>query len=321
MTTTKKTEIILVAILFLLFSQNMSAQNLIPNGDFESHHTCDSTYGAGQQIDSAVSWFKVCASGTSDYFNVCNGSVPDNFAGTQSPHSGSGYAGLYAWLSMGSGIENYREYIEAPLASPLVANTTYHFSMYVNFAETYPNFTTKNIGAYFSDSIIHNLPLNTALGYIPQVENTSGFISQTVSWVLVEGDFMAHGGEKYVIIGNLNDYAHTDTMAIIALPSAFLATYFYIDDVSLTTKFPNETEEATIKNPVLIYPNPTNDFITINLTSNSNIKIMNSIGQVVYANKHLNNHVQIDFRNQAKGIYFVEINGSEKRKNYKIVKQ
>lgn len=74
-----------------------------------------------------------------------------------------------------------------------------------------------------------------------------------------------------------------------------------------------------------IYPNPINDFLTIeNSTQNiTEIKVVDILGNTVYEVKKVNQEsiITIDFSNFAKGVYFVEIENNEQTFiSYKLMK-
>ena len=110
-----------------LSNLSINAQNLVPNGDFEQYSVCPTQVG---QINKAISWMNpIGATGsTPDYFNQCatNPSidVPSNVFGFQFAHSGIGYCGFVVWQV---NYNNFREYVETSLISPLVANECYYF--------------------------------------------------------------------------------------------------------------------------------------------------------------------------------------------------
>lgn len=70
----------------------------------------------------------------------------------------------------------------------------------------------------------------------------------------------------------------------------------------------------------VIFPNPTDNFVTIfaNRNSELNVRIFNSIGQLSYENT-FNDMIQIDVNNLEKGMYFVEV--VNKKGNEKVVKK
>ena len=82
----------------------------------------------------------------------------------------------------------------------------------------------------------------------------------------------------------------------------------------------NETQ-----NNVSVYPNPTSDFLNINLENVSNnvdIKIYNLAGQLIYSSQYnQTNSIQLDISNNVSGIYFVKIQTDEYTESFKIIKE
>jgi gliding motility-associated-like protein len=208
------------------------SQNLIPNPSFEVYTTCPISFGTGGPLP-CTPW--TCATaGSCDYFNACAtpgspADVPDNFAGSQDAHTGQAYAGGYAKY-----LFPYREYLLAPLITPLVAGEFYYFSMYVSLADN--DFCgIDHLGAYFS---VNPPPPGgvTWLNVTPQVESQIGFISDENGWTYIDGCFYATGGEAYITIGNFHDDVSSPTDPLCTdNPSK---SYYYVDDVSLTVTVP-----------------------------------------------------------------------------------
>ncbi len=169
---------------------------------------------------------------TCDYYHECSGSwlsdVPLNYVGWQEPHGGDAYAGM--WLKAFTGSNPYFEYLEAPLTSALQAGKAYHVEMYVSLPGRFCGI--DQIGAYFHDGAIHAIGWG-AFNFVPQVESNIGFLNDTVNWMLVEGCFIAEGGEDHMIIGNFHDFASTplDTLCMAVNDTQ---SYYFIDDVSVT---------------------------------------------------------------------------------------
>ena len=144
----------------------------------------------------------------------------------QVAHSGNGYTGIYTFSGT-----TYREFIQVQLISPLIASHTYYFSMYVvlhNKSQT----AIDDLGAYISVTA----PNTTGLGMLPglpypQISNPYGsVITDTLNWTLVEGTYIATGGEKFLTLGHLkNDVSTT----YLPLPYGTVGAYYYIDDVNL----------------------------------------------------------------------------------------
>jgi hypothetical protein len=244
-------------LLFLLIWMNGRAQNLVPNGDFEQFSTCPTNIS---QLDSAEFWFN-STQATPDYFNSCataNVDVPFNMFGQQAARSGVAYAGVYiAWLHTQA--VNYREYLEIELPQPLIENVCYHLEFYMSLA-TITIRTSDAVGAYFSDTSITNYASALVLNLVPQVSNTSGNFADTSSWKLVSGDFVAAGGERFLIIGNFKDSANTTTV-VTNFSSTVNAAYIYIDDVCLTSCIEPSCSittgiEPSQHNGIAVHPNP-----------------------------------------------------------------
>ena len=84
-----------------------------------------------------------------------------------------------------------------------------------------------------------------------------------------------------------------------------------------TSDYPNITLE------MLVYPNPTTNFVTIsgNLIANAMIKIFNNLGQLMLIQKNQNTTFTIDVASFKTGIYFVEVNQNGHSQTLKFSKQ
>lgn len=200
-------------------------QNLVPNYSFETFTTCPTAY-EGLCFLFAPSWS--CATlGSADLFNSCGNpsmaGVPDNAIGSQLANTGEGYAGFICfWPS----ISNYREYPTVQLTSPLIAGEWYYVSFFISVADS--GCGVENVGAHFSTSPVFQSNFTT-LNLTPQVENTTGMISDNQGWVFIGGCFQAAGGEQYMTIGNF----YNDNETPLDPDCSGTYNYFYIDDVSV----------------------------------------------------------------------------------------
>ncbi len=242
-----------VILLFLFISLNDSGiaqENFIKNGDFEDYSACPWSYSTpwSAQIESCVGW-SAPTYGTSDYFNSCSSSnivsVPNNAQGFQAPHSGNGYLGaiLAAYTgAAGSDLDTtdfqswvmWWEYVQGETVRTLEQNQLYKFSMYMSLSDN-SGMAINEFGVHLSQTPVSK-PNSTNLEITPQItfQNPSYF-RDTAEWMYFEGYYLAEGNEKYVTIGNFNDYSTTDTLYVESA-NAFLedtVSYYYLDDVSL----------------------------------------------------------------------------------------
>jgi len=236
------------------------AQNLAPNPSFENYANCPTglglpvSFGGYDPVSEAIPWYRP-TDASSDYFNACNGAivgVPGNVFGSQPARTGVAYTGGYAYASFS---EDFREYVQGPLSTPLIAGQTYCVELYVSLTDN-SNYATDDIGVLFSDTAI----LTTAdcqgglrqdcgpMPYTPQINNPAGnFLTDKINWTLISGTFTAVGGESYITIGNFKDDANTD---LLNVGGASASSYYYIDDVSvipIPIPIPHRTEPHTLK--------------------------------------------------------------------------
>jgi len=216
-----------LSLLFLL-PVCLLSQNLVPNPDFESYADCPRGLG---QFHLANSWTSPNA-GTPDYFNDCSTSLDYgtefNKKGGQVAHSGHAYMGIQ---SENLNRNEFYEYLEAPLAQPLVADSFYCVKMFVSSGTS--NAALKNLGVVFSQIELKNPPVSKI--HIPCLPLGNGnILSDSVHWVCISGNYKARGGELFITIGDFS----TDNN-FVTLPNAkenaaiFQESYYFIDDVSV----------------------------------------------------------------------------------------
>jgi len=291
-------------ILFSFIFKINQGQNLVPNGDFENYTSCPGALGL---IINAAPWVNPSLA-SPDYFNSCatvsTVDVPQNVLGYQQPHSGNGYVGIFVFTQPPL-IFNYREYIEVQLATPLVANSCYHFEMYVNTADE-SKFAVEELNIYFSNAVLTGYPVNQ-LPFIPQMTNTAGFISDTLAWNLISGEYYAVGGESYLTIGNYKDNASTNFITIDST-AQYAGAYYYIDDVSLILNPCSGIEDVNSKDAISVFPNPVKNVLNV-ATNNqvpSEIKLYDATGKI-YLQQQFVNAATINTEHLEQGIYFYEI--------------
>jgi len=266
----------------ILISMNVYAQNLVPNFSFEDTVSCPDLL---TEIEKATGWMSFSLS--PDYFNSCaigNASVPvsvpHNIWGDQPAYSGNAYAGFVAYKA---GATNTREYIGAQLNEPLVIGQKYYIAFFVSNAfgylqNQYPGSACNNLGVKFTTAI-HSQADPLYPDNFAHVLDTL-IILDTVNWVKISGSFVADSSYKYICIGNFFDDSNTSTALIGGLLND---AYYYLDNIILTTDssligiYPVIMDKPAIS----VFPNPTNNEVTISGIDIDNLEIQDLLGRKI----------------------------------------
>jgi hypothetical protein len=81
-------------------------------------------------------------------------------------------------------------------------------------------------------------------------------------------------------------------------------------------------DEPAEENSAQLYPNPTNGVVHLNLDENTDVErltILNSQGVEILSLAHKNK--KIDLSDQPDGLYFIQIESENHKRNYQIIKQ
>ena len=301
--------------LFLLLSTSAVGQNLVPNASFEMYDTCpDFT----SQMSRAIGWWS--ARPTADYFNTCAPyypppincvHVPENSLGYRLPASGNAFAGVISRGPDGEGGES----IGCQLLTPLTVGIRYYASFKVS-ASSHANTgnwrAINKLGVLFSTVRYDSLsPSPISCNNCAQVCSDS-IISDTLNWTRIKGSFVADSNYSFISIGRFNSNSLTDTLQLVGTNCY---SYYFIDDVCISndsnytynysyTGINGLDKEAAIT----YFPNPTNDFITINDRERtvSEVSIFNSLGELLktYPTGNVEFYT-INLNGFSKGIYYL----------------
>jgi OmpA-OmpF porin, OOP family len=310
----------------LICSNSLGQFNYVPNPSFEVYDTCpyfsaSSPYGG---INYAIPWFQPCTqTNSSDYFNICalnsDFSVPQNVGGYQMAKSGTAYAGIAIRASQNA---NYREYIEVELIDTLQGNHRYCLSFFVSIANN-SEIATDAIHAHLSNNAILQSDLFTVLNLGKTISNTPGlFIQDSLNWVEIKGNFIANGGEKFLLIGNLED--DSLSQPVVVNFGILNAAYYYIDDVSLI----NCDSLTSISEPdfqkIRLHPNPAQDLLTIDVHAGTNqIAVYSMDGRKVFEFSKIynsNQELTLDISAYSKGTYILKIINNDQLRTAKFLK-
>lgn len=230
--------------LFFLFIPLCSihgfGQNLVPNGSFESFSLCPGSFSQAQYEFRALCWSSA-NTGTPDHFHSCsNGEagVPYNWAGVSEAFDGRGYAGIFLW--MGSD-RTYREYLTCELLQPLLKDSLYTLTFRYKLS-SYSKYAVDRIGFFLAGEAL-KVNYDRPLRLEPSGRHVkdSALTEHTGLWEIAQWTYRAHGGEKYLVLGNFDDNSKTRVYNIrfrpIAEPMLAESAYYYIDDVSLVSLY------------------------------------------------------------------------------------
>jgi outer membrane protein OmpA-like peptidoglycan-associated protein len=215
----------------------VSAQNLVPNPGFDELSRCPQSLSTDKK-DFIVPGWESPTIGTPDHFHGCSwgeADVPFNWAGSSNARSGKGYAGIYVWSTEPE--RNYREYLQCELAEPLKKGEKYILEVFYKLAP-YSVYAVNRFGMTLTDTRI-NLQDDKVINLTPliSVENDTAILRTTGGWEQAKLEYVANGGERFVVIGNFFDNKSTKATRF---PFRFgkserlsTSAYYYVDDVSV----------------------------------------------------------------------------------------
>ena len=138
---------------------------------------------------------------------------------------------------------------------------------------------------------------------------------------LLPGVDIRSGANTDISIGNCVDYSTNLRPANTGTDDEYLEEHLLIDGQTVSN---NEEHLELEQHKVLIYPNPTNGFLNIELNNFEElafIEVYNVMGKQVLSKTVSSNELLIDITNQPKGIYFVKVTSGENSFNEKIIYQ
>jgi len=255
---------------------HLHAQNLVVNPGFESYNTCPTDVGqinASPGYDSfftVIDWVNPLQNTTPDYFNTCstapNMVIPSNpVNGYQQPRSGNAFVAM----SMFTGkvhnptADDWQEYVETKLSSPLQAGHDYYISYFVNLAchaeASYNIISVDKLGARLSVDMIDTLiPPGTSVFKLDLASGITSppgvFFSDTVGWTRVSGIYHATGGEQWLTIGRFNDSSSPVMYKLLrpttgGVDSTHSTCYMNVDDVCVMDLANFTTTDSIVHTP------------------------------------------------------------------------
>lgn len=223
---------------------NIPICNLIQNGNFEFINpgfivnTTAELYKACPWNNAATSW----NNGTSDLYRSnatgCFVQVPQQkiiacttlISEQDDINLLDAYAGIVVWDQP----NNWREYLQQHLLSPLVANKKYYVEFWSSLHDASEN-AIDQIGMHLSttpDVQFGSFPIILT----PQINSPAGVVMDNrLIWNRISGCYTALGNEEYITIGNFTANANTAVSNVTTLGSYSLGplAYYFIDEVTI----------------------------------------------------------------------------------------
>lgn len=237
-------------IYFLFFAGILNAQNLVINPSFENTTRIPKNIS---EIGFAFPWSSPNF-GSPDLFSKKSKKskiqIPSNISGYQDAYFGDFYAGIY--VSQGASLDfNIIEFLQGELIASLEANKIYRISFYYSLADK-SKYSETSLGIYMSHKRLYptdNFPKKYK--YDLKTSNRQQ-LSDTINWIAFSELYKAKGGEKFIIIGKVEN----EISKKVKRDAADFA-YYYIDNVSVTlvdsiTEPPVKKENVIINQSVVI---------------------------------------------------------------------
>ncbi len=232
---------ILFCISLFFFNASCTAQvlqNMVKNPSFEQYDKVPTDLGELQSID----YWDSPTNATPDYFHRRaagqNVDIPINKMGEANARSGHAYIGIYTYASRYIK-RNFREYIQLELKQPMIAGHSYCVKAHVYLSQS----SNRSIGALgMTASKIkmlqeHEMNISTKQR-VMYLQNADKSPLDQRNWIEISCRFKALGGERHIVLGNLDDDRKTVMSGAIVLdkfknPHVDFA-YYFEDDVSVT---------------------------------------------------------------------------------------
>ena len=174
------------------------------------------------------------------YFNVCANDnvsfIPSNIytgANYQNTHTGNGMYGMEFYLLPSVNSFYNRDYLRGRIRGSLINGKQYCGKYYVSLFNT-QYYAVDRFCAYLDNGALDVNSPCLPIVVTPTFENPAfNYISDTLGWQRVQGEFTANGTETYITIGNFYNDANTHKVVFNGSSNRFGEAYYYIDDVSI----------------------------------------------------------------------------------------
>ena len=210
------------------------AQNLIPNGSFEEFwNPCEN----GSSYDFLNDWIQTSCAFTPGLLAECyDDEVPQSSIGYQEALDGEAFIILNTFVEFEGPFapgNNPLTYAYVLLTEPLVADQRYCLRLGVNLVDS-SCYRTSKLNAFFWYGTTSRCTQNDTLW--DDYAQVTFDISEvdTSGWTIMEGDFIAEGGENSLTLGAFQFGSEIDTVFIgHFLPILGDMARYFVDDIQL----------------------------------------------------------------------------------------
>jgi hypothetical protein len=319
-----------LVVLMCLAHAITSAQNLVPNSDFElGTPYCGIMMGAAAFNSSIDGWYSPTTAECDIYYTEgiesdCYNLQPENdypgpigIKGSELPHSGNTFIGIRTYSIAET---QQREYIQAELTAPTLPGTDYIISCWVSAGDSLESFS-NNLGFLLSTDAISSSS-NLVLELSP-TSNSAEIISNTDGWVLYSDTVNLTEAFQYITVGNFFD---DDATSLSTNPAANTqpgnyGAYYFIDDLTLE-QVPVSVSEKFSASSFSMSPNPSKALVTIaGMAHPFSITISNQMGQAVMEKECMPGTVQLDVAHLPSGIYLVHVIAGGQLQMQRLIKE
>lgn len=243
-------------LLIFFAASVLFSQNLVLNPSFEDCLHCERSMG--KLNNNIIGWSTPNIS-TTDYFNYKSEKSYNHYNGYQKPRSGTALAGIYVYTE-----RDYREYVQGRLKQTLEKGKKYTVTFYVSLAELSTKaiadidilFTEEKLKKCFHVNHCEKqiIPKKATDKKFTKIEiSRNRYYKEKLGWTEITFTYEASGFENYFSIGNFNSNRKTNTVKMQrALEYEF--SYYYIDDVSVTSLKKEVTEIKVQKEEIEVVP-------------------------------------------------------------------
>ena len=252
--------------------------------------------------------------------------VPQNAFGYQYPLTGSGYAGYIGYSLFDP---NYREFIAVQLTESLEIGVDYyimfHASLFDGGLEAASWCAVNHVGLRFFENPTYDKDTNKLepdnFAHLDHAE----LLTDTMNWTKIDGWFTADQAYNWLSIGNF--FTDDNTESLILNDEDGCVGLYYIENICVATDpafcdYLLSNEARINASSISVYPNPTNNLISISSDLNpiTSIELYDLQGRIIQ-HKVISNLTKVELRLESykSGIYILRVHSNDMIYNEKII--